>query len=349
MYAVIMAGGKGERLWPKSRRGRAKHVLAFGTRKVMIQETIRRLKKFFPLQNIFLVTIKKQLPSLKPYISALPKNNVILEPAGRDTAAAVCLSSLTLEKRFGNVAMAVLPADHMIKDSKLFLKDLLFAEKIASSNSGLVTIGIKPKYPSVGYGYIELGKKISGYNIVKRFIEKPKKKTAEKFYKRKNCLWNSGIFVWETGSILLALKRHMPNVYYGLKDVVRFEAKHGYSLRLSNEYKQFKPISIDYGVMEPITKHRTQKIFCVKSGFDWVDIGSWSSIEEIYDKDIEGNIVLSNSALIDVKDSTIIGESGHNIGVIGVNNLIIVQTKSGTLVCDKNRAQEVKELVKRFK
>ena len=140
----------------------------------------------------------------------------------------------------------------------------------------------------------------------------------------------------------------MPNVYYGLKDAVAFKGKKSYAVKLANEYSRFKNISIDYGVMEPSAKTGSQKIFCVKTSFDWVDIGSWSSTEEMYDKDTNGNIILSTSALIDVKNSIIIGERGHKIGVIGLKDVIIVQTSSGTLVCNKNRAQEVKQLVKGF-
>jgi len=348
MYAVIMAGGKGERLWPKSTRGKAKHVLAFGTRNVMIYETIKRLRHHVPLRNIFLVTTKRQFSTLRPYVSSLDRKNIILEPEGRDTAAAIALSALTIEKRFGSSMMMVLPADHIINDSKIFFKDLASAEKIAGSNSGLVTIGIRPKYASIGYGYIQTGRRASGGYAVRRFIEKPKKKKAEKFYRRKNYLWNSGIFVWKTDSILTALKRHMPNLYYGLKDAMKFKGKYGYSIKLSSEYSRLKPMSIDYGVMEPAAKNRAQKIFCIKARFDWVDIGSWSSVEEIYDRDLRGNIILSNSALIDVENSTIIGERDHKIGAIGIKDLIIVQTKSGTLICNKTRAQEVKALVRRF-
>ena len=348
MYAVIMAGGKGERLWPKSTKGRAKHVLSFGTKNVMIQATIKRLRQNLPAENIFLVTTKKQIGSLRPYIASILKKNVIVEPEGKDTAAAVCLASLILEKRFGNETMVVLPSDHIIKNSKSFFDNLKFAERIAGEESGLVTIGIKPKYASVGYGYIETGKKNKDYYAVKRFTEKPKKKKAEIFYKRSNYLWNSGIFIWKMKTILTSIKRYMPNLYYSLKDVVRFEDKKGYSIKLAEEYTRFKPISIDYGIMERAAKNKSQKIFCVKGDFDWVDIGSWSSVEEIYDKNGYGNIVLSNSSLLDVKNSIIIGERGHKIGAIGLKNIIIVQTKSGTLVCDKSRAQEVKEIVRAF-
>lgn len=348
MYAVIMAGGKGERLWPKSTRGKAKHVLSFGTRNVMIQETINRLKHYLPQENIFLVTTKKQFPSLRPYISSLKRNNIVLEPEGKDTAAAICLAALTLKKRLGNVTMAVLPADHIIKNSKLLFKDLLSAKKIANSGSGIVTIGIRPKYASVGYGYIEIGMESAGHYTVKRFIEKPKKKKADAFYKNKNYLWNSGIFVWDVDVVLDAIKKYMPNLYYALKDAVKFEGRKGYAIKLSSEYSGLDPISIDYGVMERVVKNNNKKVFCVKAGFDWVDIGSWSSVEEIYDKDAKGNIVLSTGSLIDVKNSTIIGERGHKIGVIGLKDVIIVQTKAGTLVCAKSRAQEVKELVKSF-
>ncbi len=349
MYAVIMAGGKGERLWPKSTAGKAKHVISLGTKNAMIQETIERLKEKLPAENIFLVTTKNQVSSLKPYIISLKKENIILEPVGRDTAPALCLSAFILKRRFGDVTMVVLPADHIIKNTKEFFKDLVFAGKVAESGPSLLTIGIKPKYPSVGYGYIETGKKFKGYYCVKRFIEKPKKIKAKALYKNKNYLWNSGIFVWKTSSILNMMKKYMPDLYYSLEDTCRFEGKAGYSIRLEEEYSKLNPISIDYAIMEPASKNKSNKIFCIKAGFDWVDIGSWSSIEEIYDKDEDGNVILSNSSIIDVKDSIIVGDKGHKIGAIGLKDIIIVQTKSGTLVCNKNRAQEVKELVKKFK
>jgi mannose-1-phosphate guanylyltransferase len=349
MYAVIIAGGKGERLWPKSTRGKAKHILTFGTRNVMIQETIKRLKQHLPIENLFLVTTKKQYPSLKPYVSNFKKSNIILEPEGKDTLAAICLAALVLQKRFGNVTMAVLPADHIIKNSRLLFDDLLCAKRISASGSGFVTIGIKPKYASVGYGYIEIGRKRDDHYSVRRFIEKPKKEKAERFYRKKNYLWNSGIFVWKIDSILNAVKEFMPNLYYGLKDTLDYEGKKGYSIMLSNVYSKEEPISVDYGIMEKVVKDKGYKVFCVKAGFDWVDIGSWSSVEEIYDKDKDGNILLANTAFIDVKNSTIIGERGHRIGAIGVKDVIIVQTKSGTLVCNKTRAQEVKELVRTFR
>lgn len=349
MYAVIMAGGKGERLWPKSTAGKAKHVISLGTKNAMIQETIERLKEKLPAENIFLVTTKNQVSSLKPYIISLKKENIILEPVGRDTAPALCLSAFILKRRFGDVTMVVLPADHIIKNTKAFFKDLVFAEKVAESWPSLLTIGIKPKYPSVGYGYIETGKKFRGYYCVKRFIEKPKKAKAEALYKNKNYLWNSGIFVWKTGSILNMMKKYMPDLYYSLEDMSRLEGKAGYYIRLEEEYSKLNPISIDYAIMEPASKNKSNKIFCIKAGFDWVDIGSWSSIEEIYDKDEDGNVILSNSSIIDVKDSIIVGDKDHKIGAIGLKDMIIVQTKSGTLVCNKNRAQEVKNLVRTFK
>lgn len=348
MYAIIMAGGKGERLWPKSTKGKAKHVLAFGTKNVMIHETINRLRQHLPLRNIFLVTTKKQYPVLRPYLSSLEKDNIILEPEGKDTACAICLAELVIEKRFGSSTTVVIPSDHIIGDSDLFFKNLMFAEKIASSDSSLVTIGIAPKYPSIGYGYIKIGKESGGAYPVKKFIEKPVRKKAEELCCQGECFWNSGIFVWRTDSILRGLKRYMPDLYYSLKDIIKMEQKRGYREKLASAYSRLRPLSIDYGVIEPAAKNKTQKIFCVKAEFDWVDIGSWSSIEEIYDKDDTGNIILSNSTLIDVKNCTIIGERGHKIGAIGISDLIIVQTKSGTLVCKRNRAQEVKKLVERF-
>ncbi|MDP2921631.1 MAG: sugar phosphate nucleotidyltransferase [Candidatus Omnitrophota bacterium] len=350
MYAVIMAGGKGERLWPKSTRGKAKHMISLGTRNVMIHETIRRLLENFPSDHIFIVTTKNQYLSMRPYISNVKKENIILEPVGRDTAPAICLAALTIKKRFGeSAAMVILPADHIIKNGKAFYKDLILAKKAASAKSGLVTLGIKPRYPSIGYGYIETGRCFQGYCEVKRFIEKPKKAKAEALFKKKNYFWNSGIFIWKAGSILEMMKKYTPDLYYMLEDTVAVKGKAGYSIRLESEYSRITPISIDYAIMEPVSRNENKKVLCVKSGFDWVDIGSWSSIEEIYDKDSNGNVILANSSLIDVKDSIIVGEKDHKIGLIGLKNIIVVQTKSGTLVCDKNRAQEVKDLVKTFK
>jgi mannose-1-phosphate guanylyltransferase len=349
MYAVIMAGGKGERLWPKSTDGKAKHIISLGTRNVMIQETIKRLKENLPAENIFLITTKSQFSSLKPYIADLKKENIILEPFGKDTAPAIALSALILEKRFGDSSMIILPADHIIKDTKTFFKDLVSAKKVAESGPSLLTIGIRPRYPSTGYGYLETGKKNKGHYPIKRFIEKPRKAKAEELYKNKKYLWNSGIFIWKTSSILGMMKKYLPDMYYSLEDVVRSEGKSGYSIRLEKEYSRLNAISIDYAIMEPVSKNENNKIFCIKSNFDWVDIGSWSSIEEIYDKDLDGNIVLSNSSMIDVKNSIIVGDKDHKIGVIGLKDIIIVQTKSGTLVCNKARAQEVKDLVKTFR
>jgi mannose-1-phosphate guanylyltransferase len=346
MYAVIMAGGKGERLWPKSTKGKAKHILTFGTRNVMIEETIKRLRQRLPAENIFLITTKKQYPSLRPYVSSLKKSNIILEPEGKDTAAAVCLAAFIIRKRVGNKVMVVLPADHIIKDSRVFFKDIEAAKKIAVSRAGIVMIGIKPKYPSVGYGYIETGKRLDGYYALKRFIEKPGRKTAEKFYKQKNFLWNSGIFIWNTDVILTELKKYMPGLYYSIKDAIEIEGEKGYSIKLAGEYANIMPVSIDYGIMEPVARDKKHKICCLIAHFDWVDVGSWSSVEEIYDKDKNGNILLSNNSLIDVKDSIVIGEQEHKIGVIGVRDIIIVQTKTGTLICNKNRAQEVKALAR---
>jgi len=351
MYAVIMAGGKGERLWPKSTKNRAKHILTFGTKNVMIKETIKRLRKFLPLENIFLVTTKAQYRGLRPYILDLNKDNIILEPEGRDTLPAIALSAFILQKRFGGeVTMVVLPSDHIIKDSDSLYKNLVAAKKIAASGNNLVTIGIKPRYPAVGYGYIEISRPLGpgNYYRVKRFIEKPIRQKAERFYKKDNYLWNSGIFVWRLDSILNAVKRFTPNVYYGLKDVLSYKDKKAYFAMLSNVYSGLEKISVDYGIMEKIVRVYREEVFCIKGSFDWIDIGSWSSLEEIYDKDKNGNILLANSSIIDVKNSIILGEPGHKIGAIGLNDVIIIQTRAGTLVCNKARAQEVKDLVMSF-
>src|SRR3990167_7241531 len=261
MYAVIMAGGKGERLWPKSTRGKAKHVISLGTRNVMIQETIKRLTENLPIENILLITTKSQCPQPKPYVAVLKKENIILEPFGRDTAPAICLSACILKKRFGDATMVVLPADHIIKNAKAFFKDLVFAGRIAESGSNLFTIGIKPRYASVGYGYIETGRKMRGYCAVKRFIEKPKKAKAEKLYKNKKYLWNSGIFIWKASSILSMVKKYMPDLYYSLEDICRFQGKTGYSIKLENEYAKLNPISIDYAIMEPVSRNERNRIF----------------------------------------------------------------------------------------
>lgn len=360
LNVVIMAGGKGERFWPKSREKSPKQLLSIASKNTMLQETIKRAQALTSPKNIFIVTrigleeeIHKQVPNI-------PKGNIIIEPFARNTAAAIGLANLIIQKRDNvsrdniskdkNSITIVLPADHIIKDIGQFKKTITTA-CIAAEEGYLVTIGIKPNYPETGYGYIHRGDKIFTANgsgspsvfKVKEFREKPDLKAAEEFVKEGEYYWNSGMFVWTTKCIEEAFKKHMPELYHALKVIDNSLSSSCRDKVIKEEYERLEKISIDYGVME-----RAENVSVVEGLFDWNDVGSWLALEKVYEKDDDGNIVVGDYTGIDTKNCILIGHESP-ITTIGVSDLIIVNTGDVVLVCKKTEAQKVKELLKQIK
>lgn len=332
LYAVILAGGPGERFWPVSRVKNPKYAMHIAGPKSIIEQTVARVQGLIPNRNILIVTTKEQIALVRKKLKGTGARNFLIEPCPRDTAAAIGLAAAYIGKRGPLATMVVLPADHYIKDKKGFQSTVKKAIK-AADKERLVTIGIKPTYPATGYGYI----KIKGHQVtrspghqyyeVERFVEKPDKATAQKFLRSKRYFWNSGMFIWKVDTILDSIKNHMPQLYKVL-------------IRSGKDYKKLKKISIDYGVME---KSRSKAM--VQAEFDWIDLGSWISLAKICKKDKSGNVSKGCSINCDTKGSVIISSKKHLVAATGVKNLVIVHTKDATLVADKNKSQEIKRLV----
>lgn len=305
------------------------------------------MKSLVPGEQIYVITNKEQLNSIKgdlPFIK-----NIIAEPIAKNTAAACGLAAMIIEKVDPQGIMIVLPADHLIRKKERFIEALTTGIEVARASNALVTIGVKPTFPSTGYGYLRIDTsgqfKIKGPGLkakvfrVKGFVEKPNLQTAIKFLKEKRYYWNSGIFIWRASSILDAIKEHLPRLYLGLQLISPSIGHFGFYNKLKNIYPKLEEISIDYGVLE-----KEKRIFAVEGKFYWDDLGSWDSLARHLKTDADGNLVIGPHRGINTKNSVIVSEKGL-IGTIGVSDIIIIRDGDCVLVCSRNKAQEVKSLV----
>ncbi len=348
--ALIMAGGRGERFWPKSRFSLPKQLLPIGGRRTMVQETVDRIKGFTPERNIFIATRRGLGQEVGRQLPRIPRRNIILEPMGRDTAACIGLAATHINKIYPGATMVVLPADHIIGDRKRFLKTLSAASTIAGATENLVTIGIRPTGPETGYGYIKAGKRVKVQGIrgrgeayrVGRFTEKPNLKKAKEFVSSGRYFWNSGMFAWKCETILEAIKENMPKLYSGLEAIRKALGTNREKVMTMRVFKKLERISIDYGIME-----KARDVLMVKGDFPWDDVGSWLAMERIHPKDGKGNVSLGEFREIDTEDSILISEK-ELIATIGVKDLIVVTTGDATLICHKSRAQDVKKMVQKL-
>jgi len=338
LYGVILAGGYGERFWPKSKPDIPKQLFSISGKKTLLEETLDRISHLIPKERIFIVTNKDIGAKILSAIPRLKVDNIIAEPMRKNTAPAIALASLYLKNRDKEAVMAILPADHFIPDKEMFLKILSIAYEYAQKKESLITLGIKPTRPETGYGYIEVGKQIAtknGVSIyeVKSFREKPDQETAKKFLSSGGYLWNSGMFIWHVETILDAFSKFMPELYSKLMKIQNNE------LKVEEFFQEVENISIDFGIME-----KAKNIFMIEGDFKWDDIGSWNALERIYPKDENKNVVLTKHIGIDTQNCIITGE-GKLIATIGISDLIVVDTKEAILICPKKRAEEVKKIV----
>lgn len=344
--AVIMAGGVGERFWPKSRQALPKQFLKIGNNdKTMIQLTVERILPVIDIENIFIVTNKKYKKLVSEQILNLPERNIICEPAGRNTAPCLALAASIIEKIYGNSIMVSLASDHLIADQKKFHEILNTAVNKASSGSNLITLGIAPQYAETGYGYIKYSKSDyeDGCFKVEKFVEKPNLQKAEEYVAAGSYLWNSGMFVWQTSVILDKFKELMPEIYLGVKKISDAFGTDKYEDVLNEIFSAFSSESIDYGIME-----KTSPIYTIPSDFGWDDVGSWLSIDRIMDKDENGNIITGNSVNVESKNITIIG-SKKLIAAVGLEDIVIVDTDDAVLICSKNKSQDIKKVLQELK
>ncbi len=345
LYAVIMAGGVGSRFWPRSKKKTPKQLLnIFGTN-TMIQETVERLKGIVPEENIFLITNKVQRDEIIKQLPDIPAENVIEEPFGRNTAACIGLASVIVKSKCADAVTLILPADHIIKDIDDYHRTLKEAAEFAQNSKGLVTIGIKPTRPETGYGYIQMEEKEIADHIHKvyTFAEKPNYATAVRFLESGDFYWNSGMFIWHVDAILSEIEKYMPDLHEGLDELKPSLNSPQFNETLANVYGKVRNISIDYGIME-----KSQNVYLIKGEFTWSDVGSWEEVYQLSGKDENGNAIVGNIFTEMTVDSYIYSPDKFT-SVIGVDNLIIINTHDALLVCRRDKSQDVKKVVDHLK
>ncbi|HAF08421.1 MAG: sugar phosphate nucleotidyltransferase [bacterium] len=340
LYGIILAGGRGERFWPRSKKVRPKQLLPVISKQTMLEETFSRLNNFIPKEKIFVVgteILKEPIDSL----GIFEKSNLMYEPFGKNTALAIGFAAIKLRSIDKDSVMLVCPADHSIFPDKDFQKTIQIGIEYALKGN-LVTFGITPTRPDEGYGYIELGESLLDEQVykIKSFKEKPNVKRAISYLKKGNTLWNSGIFLWKTETLLEGIEKYLPDMYRELLEYEKHIGKSDERDNILKLYEKSPATSIDFGVME-----QAENIVIVRAQFNWDDVGDWNALERIKNKDKEGNIVEGEVVTLNSKNSIIISDSGL-VTVIGVSDLIVVRTENETLVCKKNETGEIKNLLK---
>ena len=344
LYAVIMAGGKGTRFWPLSRETFPKQFLKIVGERTLIQETIHRLYGEVKPSNILIVTTTGQSDIVKwQLMEVMDDVRCVIEPEGKNTAAAITLAAFKLHKKNPRALMLVLPSDHYITDTEGFRATVRRAAEEAQKGN-IVTFGIKPARPETGYGYIKAGSRLrGGVARVQKFVEKPAMRTAKSFIKEGSYYWNSGMFIFKTSVIIEELKKYMPGMHEAFSGIRAALNTKKEDAALAGMYGSLESVSIDYGIME-----KSKKVVMVAAGFPWSDIGSWSALDEVLDRDSDGNISLGNVVGIDCSNSIFFG-GGRLIAAIGLKDMVVVDTSDATLIAPKDKVQKVKDLVGRLK
>ena len=346
-YVVIMAGGKGERFWPQSRLRRPKHLLPIVGDTPMLTQTVERLGSVVPPERVLIITNTEQREAVIETCPMVPEANIIAEPVGRDTAAAVGLATVLVENRDADGCFAMLPADHVIGDDSGFRTILDAAFDAAEREDTLVTVGIQPSYPATGYGYIHRGEvqqEVDGRPVyaVRAFKEKPDRETAETYVDSGEYYWNAGMFFWRVPVISAEFEQHTPGLWKAL-DAIREGLQDGKPLEdlLAEHYPNLEKISVDFAIME-----KAESVQVIESAFDWDDVGEWPAVERHYPKDENGNVIKGKVVIQEGSGNIVVNDGKHTTAVIGTEDLIIVQTADATLVCPKDKAQDIKKLVK---
>lgn len=344
--ALIMAGGRGERFWPKSRRNMPKQFLSLtDDGRTMLQLTVERILRLVAMEDIFIVTNRDYKELVRAQLPRLPEQNILCEPAGRNTAPCIGLGAVHMEKRYGDAVMFVLPSDHLIKYDSIFINTLSDAAETAEQGENLVTLGITPDYPETGYGYIKfrpeetLGRAFR----VEQFVEKPDLETAKNYLASEQYLWNSGMFIWKVSTILKALETCLPETCAGLR---RIEAAIGTEEEpevLEREFTALRSESIDYGVME-----KAKDIYILSGSFGWDDVGSWLAVGRIKRSNEFGNVVSGNVVTVETRDCIIQGGK-RLIAAVGLEDVIVVDADDALLICEKGSAGEIKKVLENLK
>lgn len=346
--AVIMAGGKGERFWPKSRNDKPKQFLSLTPDHVtMIQHTVNRLRTLIDAEDIFVVTNQSYRSLVCEQLPEIPVENILAEPMAKNTAPCIALAAAAVGAKYTDAVMIVLPSDHLIKNNQLFLEVLSDAAQAAEDGENLVTIGITPTYPETGYGYIKFDAvndthKDNVYQV-EAFVEKPDMPKAKQYLSSGEYLWNSGMFVWKLSTIATNMKEHLPALHSGLLKMQSAFASNEWEQTVEEVFKNLDAVSIDYGIME-----KADRIFTLPGNFGWDDVGSWLSLERFNPTNDDGNMISGDIITINAKNSIVVGAK-KLIALVDVDDLVVVDTEDALLICAKDKTQNVKKVVETLK
>jgi mannose-1-phosphate guanylyltransferase len=342
VYSVILAGGSGTRFWPLSRAARPKQFLSLGSDAPLLVNTVRRVAT--PLSRTVIVCGPTHAPTVRQLLKRLPKENLIVEPVARNTAAAVGLAAIQISAKDPSAVLQVLPADHAIRNVQGFRTCLDAAVQLAAQGS-LVTVGIKPTRAETGYGYIELGQALGPATwTVRAFVEKPDAARAQECVDSGKFVWNGGIFVFQAQAILEAYRQHLPELAEKLSELSQWIGKRDYPRRVRRAFRTLPSISIDYGVME-----KANNLAVVTAEFGWSDLGSFASVADVRAADADGNVVVgANAQLIECHDCVVFG-SDRPLALVGLSGLVVVDANDVVLVVPKKESQAVRKAVEAFK
>ncbi|MBI3003504.1 MAG: mannose-1-phosphate guanylyltransferase [candidate division NC10 bacterium] len=343
VYAVILAGGGGERFWPLSTDRLPKQFLTLFGPRSLLTETVERVRSLVPVERMFLVGGSRYAPLIRRQVPDLPRENLVQEPAGRDTAAAIGLASVLLARRHPDPLMLVFPADHAIADVRGFRRTMRRAIAVLRRHDALVTVGVRPTRPETGYGYIVAGEPVAGapgVRWVRRFLEKPSRARAVRLARDPRCAWNAGIFAWRNRTIQRRFAALMPDLWARLCRIRDSWGRRDGAGILAREFARMAKISLDYGILE-----KSPDVAMVPAAFPWDDLGSWSALERVLRPDRTGNVVVGDYVGLESADCVIYGTE-KPIRTLGLKGVIVVDAPDGILVCPKARAQEVKRLLR---
>jgi len=340
--ALIMAGGRGERFWPRSRMSLPKQFLSLtDDGRTMIQLTIDRISSLVDLEDVYIATNTRYKELVTEQLPGLPEENILCEPVGRNTAPCIALAAVHIARKYEDAIMLVLPSDHLVHSVETFTQTLQDAVSVASTGSNLVTLGIPPAYAETGYGYIHyrqqspLGKAYA----VAQFVEKPNRETAEKYLAAGDYLWNSGMFIWKVSSILENMHTHMPELYNGIQVIREAIGTPRENAVLTETFPNLPSESIDYGIME-----KASDIYIIPGNFGWDDVGSWLAMERIRQTDDNDNVIAGNVLPVNSKHC-ILESSGKLIAAVGLKDLIVIDTEDAILICDKEHSEDIKKVL----
>lgn len=348
LHICIMAGGKGERFWPLSRDSRPKQFLRIVGEKTMIAETASRNAALVPNDRLYVVTTKDQAKIVVRSLPELPKENIVAEPMGRNTAPCIGLMCALLARKEPEAVLAVVPADHVISDAKRYVRTLRDAMAVACREKALVTIGITPTFPETGYGYILAADSVAHdgptkFSRVERFVEKPQRARAEELIGTGRAFWNAGMFVFRVADMLGAFRQFMPELHEGLAKIVAAKPSR-LGATIKAVYQHAPSISIDYAVME-----KAANVIVAHGAFRWDDVGSWSAVAEHWHRDHAGNVARGDVAAVEATGCVVVNDCPGAVGVVGLDNVVVVRTRDAVLVCPKDRAQDVKKIVQHMR